>query len=77
MKFAEEMNELNQIGVDLNGDIGTRMFSLDSVSIQKTSTRNSDVQLQISGFSADLVVKHIQFHMRQIRVRGYLQMGTG
>jgi flagellar hook-associated protein 1 FlgK len=55
MKFAEEMNELNQIGVDLNGDIGTRIFSLDSVSIQKSSTRNSDVQLQISGFSDDLV----------------------
>ena len=55
MKFAREMNELNQVGVDLNGDIGTRIFSLDSVSIQKTSTRNSDVQLQISGFSDDLV----------------------
>ena len=55
LKFAEEMNELNQVGVDLNGDIGTRIFSLDSVSIQKTSTRNSDVQLQISGFSDDLV----------------------
>ena len=57
MKFAGEMNELNQVGVDLNGDIGTRIFSLDGVSIRKSSTRNSDVQLQISGFSDDLVGK--------------------
>ena len=55
VKFTREFNELNQVGVDLNGDIGARIFSLDGVSIQKTTTRNSDVQLQISGFSDQLV----------------------
>ena len=48
-KFVTEINEVQMTGVDLDGNIGQRLFTLDATEISKRSELGSEVQLEIFG----------------------------
>ena len=48
-KLTSEFNEVNGFGVDLDGEIGGKFFSLDGVKIDKQSSQNSSSQILLSG----------------------------
>ena len=43
------------MGLDLNGDRGTDLFSLDAVSVQKAAANRGDSSLRVEGFNDSLV----------------------
>jgi flagellar hook-associated protein 1 FlgK len=50
-KFVTEINDVHQSGVDLDGNIGERFFSLNATTIQKNSQFASNAQIQVSGIA--------------------------
>ena len=48
-KLTSEFNEINSFGVDLDGEMGGKFFSLDGVKIEKKSSQNSSSQILLSG----------------------------
>ena len=50
-KFVSEVNQVQTSGLDLDGEIGEQVFSLDAVEISKFSRSESTVQLEVLGFS--------------------------
>ena len=48
-EIDSEFNEVNGFGVDLDGEIGGKFFSLDGVKIEKQSSQNSSSQILLSG----------------------------
>ncbi len=48
-KLVSEFNEAHTFGVDLNGDLGGKFFSLDGVKVEKHGTMQSSSQISLSG----------------------------
>ena len=48
-KLVSEFNEAHTFGVDLNGDLGGKFFSLDGVKVEKQGTMQSSSQISVSG----------------------------
>lgn len=66
-KFANEVNEIQKTGFDLNGDLGKSLFTLNSLEISKISRFDSSSQLHVSGISSkyineDLLVSYVAEH---------------
>jgi flagellar hook-associated protein 1 FlgK len=59
-KFVVEMNSIHRMGLDLNGDRGTDLFSLDAVSVQKAAANKGDSSLRVEGFNESLVGSKLQ-----------------
>ena len=59
-KFVVEMNSIHRMGLDLNGDRGTDLFSLDAVSVQKAAANRGDSSLRVEGFNDSLVGSKLQ-----------------
>ena len=59
-KFVVEMNSIHRMGLDLNGDRGTDLFSLDAVSVQKAAANRGDSSLRVEGFNESLVGSKLQ-----------------
>ena len=50
-KFVAEINSIHRMGLDLNGDLGTDLFSLDAVSVQKAAANRGGSSLRTEGFN--------------------------
>ena len=48
-KLVSEFNEAHTFGVDLNGELGGKFFSLDGVKVEKQGTMQSSSQISLSG----------------------------
>ena len=48
-KLVGEFNEAHTFGVDLNGELGGKFFSLDGVKVEKQGTMQSSSQINVSG----------------------------
>ena len=48
-KLVNEFNEAQTFGVDLNGEIGGKFFSLDGVKVEKQGAMQSSSQINLSG----------------------------
>lgn len=48
-KLVSEFNEAHTFGVDLNGELGGKFFSLDGVKVEKQGTMQSASQISLSG----------------------------
>ena len=48
-KLVNEFNEAHTFGVDLNGEIGGKFFSLDGVKVEKQGAMQSSSQINLSG----------------------------
>ena len=53
-KFVAEINSIHRMGLDLNGDRGTDLFSLDAVSVQKAAANRGGSSLRTEGFNESL-----------------------
>tara|TARA_B110000211_G_C14092427_1_gene559959 strand:+ start:5468 stop:9811 length:4344 start_codon:yes stop_codon:yes gene_type:complete len=54
-KFVQEMNLAHRSGVDLNGDRGTDLFSLEGATLNRISGNTGNTTIRIEGFSKSLV----------------------
>ena len=59
-KFVAEINSIHRMGLDLNGDRGTDLFSLDAVSVQKAAANRGGSSLRVEGFNDSLVGSKLQ-----------------
>ena len=48
-KLVSEFNEAHTFGVDLNGELGGKFFSLDGVKVEKQGSMQSSSQISLSG----------------------------
>ena len=53
-KFVQEMNLAHRSGVDLNGDRGTDLFSLEGATLNRISGNTGNTTIRIEGFSKSL-----------------------
>ena len=53
-KFVAEINSIHRMGLDLNGDRGNDLFSLDAVSVQKAAANRGGSSLRTEGFNESL-----------------------
>ena len=53
-KFVGEINSVHKMGLDLNGDRGTNLFSLEAVSVLRNAKNAGSSSLRIEGYPADL-----------------------
>ena len=53
-KFVGEINSVHKMGLDLNGDRGTNLFSLEAVSVVRNAKNAGSSSLRIEGYPADL-----------------------
>ena len=53
-KFVREMNSIHNMGLDLNGDRGTDLFSLEAISITQDATNTGSSSLRTEGYSENL-----------------------
>ena len=54
------MNSIHRMGLDLNGERGTDLFSLDAVSVQKAAANIGASSLRVEGFNDSLVGSKLQ-----------------
>ncbi|MCH1412916.1 MAG: flagellar hook-associated protein FlgK, partial [Rhodobacteraceae bacterium] len=48
-KLVSEFNEAHTVGVDLNGELGGKFFSLDGIKVEKQGTMQSASKISLSG----------------------------
>ena len=53
-KFVQELNSIHKMGLDLNGERGTDLFSLEAVTITQGSTNTGNSSLRVEGYSESL-----------------------
>ena len=50
-KFVQELNSIHKMGLDLNGERGTDLFSLEAVAITQAKTNMGNASLRVEGYS--------------------------
>ena len=53
-KFVREMNSIHNMGLDLNGERGTDLFSLEAVSVTQDAANTGSSSLRTEGYSDNL-----------------------
>ena len=59
-KLVSEFNEAHSFGVDLNGELGGKFFSLDGVKVEKQGTTQSSSQISLSGKTEKLLGQKLE-----------------
>ncbi len=53
-KFVQEINDIHKMGIDLNGERGGDLFTLEAVGVTKSPKNLGTSSLRIEGYSGDL-----------------------